>query len=62
MFNLFFYKFKNLDLKVKKFCLKNLSIFQIPRHYIFTNEIPKNKLGKPDRVKLDKLIEDYKKL
>ena len=49
---------KNLDLKVKKFCLKNLSIFQIPRHYIFTNEIPKNKLGKPDRVKLDKLIEE----
>ena len=49
----------NIDNKVKNYSLDNLSSFQIPRHYIKLNSIPKNKMGKLDKTKIDKILNEY---
>jgi long-chain acyl-CoA synthetase len=38
------------DWKIKDFCIKNLAPFQLPRYFISVNDIPKNQLGKIDRL------------
>lgn len=52
-------KNKNIDDKLKKYSLENLSSFQIPRHYIKLNDIPKNKMGKLDKLKINKILGKY---
>ena len=49
----------NIDNKIKNYSLNNLSSFQIPRHYIKLNNIPKNKMGKLDKIKIDKILNEY---
>ena len=49
----------NIDDKLKKFSLLHLSSFQIPRHYIKLEDIPKNKMGKLDKIKIDKILRNY---
>ncbi len=42
---------KNLDIKIKKFCISKLASYHIPRYFVETTNIFKNKLGKIDRKK-----------
>ena len=45
---------------IKKFCFKNLPIYQIPTYILKINRIPKNKMKKLNMVEIKKFI--YKKL
>lgn len=49
----------NIDHAIKKYCLYNLASFQIPRHYIKLDKIPKNKMGKLDKSMIDKILKNY---
>ena len=42
-----------------KYSLHNLSSFQIPRHFIRVKDIPKNRMGKLDKLKIDKILRMY---
>ena len=49
----------NIDNKIKQYSLHNLSSFQIPRHFIRVKDIPKNRMGKLDKLKIDKILRMY---
>jgi acyl-CoA synthetase (AMP-forming)/AMP-acid ligase II len=43
------YSIKNLETKIKNFCISKLASYHIPRYFISVSELFKNKLGKIDR-------------
>lgn len=49
-------KLKDINLKkISRYCMKNLSDAQQPRHYVIFDEFPKTALGKIERYKLEEL-------
>ena len=42
--------------KIKKFCLKNLHVYQIPTYYLKVDKIPKNKMNKLNMTEINKII------
>ncbi len=50
-------KLNKLDLV--EFCKSQLLEYKIPKKFIICNEIPKNELGKINRLKVDQLIKDH---
>lgn len=41
--------------QIKKFCLKNLQVYQIPTYYFEVDRIPKNKMNKLNMVEIKKI-------
>lgn len=46
--------------EIRKFCLKNLSDYQVPVDFVFVDEIPKNELGKVQNFKLRDSFSKYR--
>ncbi|OUU51687.1 MAG: hypothetical protein CBC25_04825 [Pelagibacteraceae bacterium TMED65] len=44
------------DSKIKNYCFNSLSSFHLPRFFLKINKIPRNNLGKINRVKLNKVV------
>ena len=44
-----------------EYCLKNLAGYKVPKLYLEIDEIPVNSVGKPDRLELGKMMNDYAK-
>ena len=44
-----------------EYCLKNLAGYKVPKLYLEIDEIPVNSVGKPDRLELEKMMNDYAK-
>ena len=47
------------EAEIKKFLLKRISAFKIPKKYYFINEFPMSQLGKVQKEKLKEIIKNY---
>lgn len=47
---------KNIDLKIRKYCMDNLSSFHMPRYFLEVDNLPRNRMNKIDRNEITKLI------
>ena len=46
----------NIDLKIRKYCIDNLSSFHMPRYFLEVDNLPKNRMNKIDRNEIAKII------
>ena len=47
---------RNIDLKIRKYCMDNLSSFHMPRYFLEVDSLPKNRMNKIDRNEIAKII------
>lgn len=53
--------YENFEAALDEFMMKNLAGYKVPKLYLVLEEIPLNSVGKPDRLEIQRMMNEYAK-